>query len=198
MLSCDPMGFRHPGGVFRGRRACDGFTLVEVMVVVAIIGILAALAVAGLRKRANESNVAGAIVVVKSIAAAEEQYRALNQVYYDVPNASQWYPDLPPPNQKSSFWMAARGGGDSRSDDWYRLNPDIRQRVEFQFRADAGNPDEDPTPNMATAAITLPPVAPNEPWYLIQARADADGDTTFSYVAAASWTPKVVTINDGE
>ena len=40
-----------------------GFSLVELMVVVAIIGILAALGIAILSKRAKESNVANAIVV---------------------------------------------------------------------------------------------------------------------------------------
>lgn len=180
------------------RREKAGFTLVEVMVAVAIIGVLATLGIAGLRRHALQSNVAGGIVVVKSIAAAEEQYRALNQVYYDVPEPSQWYPSLPGPNQKRSFWMAARGGGDAMSNDWYRLAPDVRQPVEFQFRADAGNPNPDPQPLLATTAIGLPPVTPNEQWYIVQARADADGDSVFAYIAAASWTPQVVTVEDGE
>jgi len=175
-----------------------GFTLVEVMVAVAIIGVLATLGIAGLRRHALESNVAGGIVVLKSIAAAEEQYRALNQVYYDVPAASEWYPDLPAPNQKRSFWMAARGGGDARSNDWYRLGPDIRQPVEFQFRANAGSPNPDPAPTLATAAIGLPPVTPNEQWYIVEGRANADGDSVFAYVAAASWYPHVATADDGE
>jgi hypothetical protein len=94
--------------------------------------------------------------------------------------------------------MAARGAGDPKSDDWYRLGPDVRQEVEFSFRADAGNPGDDPGTDLATALITLPAAPPTEPWYLIQARADADGDSVFCYVAAASWSPEVVSVNDGE
>jgi len=183
--------------IMRARREA-GFTLVEVMVAVAIIGVLATLGIAGLRRHALQSNTAGGIVVLKAIAAAEEQYRALNQVYYDVPDASQWYPSLPGANKKRSFWMAARGGGDAKSNDWYRLAPDIRQPVEFQFRADAGNPNENPAPIMATAAIGLPPVPPNEQWFVVQGRADADGDSVYSYIATANWTPDVVTLDDGE
>jgi prepilin-type N-terminal cleavage/methylation domain-containing protein len=189
---------RRPGVPFRGRPLAAGFTLIEVMIVVAIIGILSALGIAAIRARALESNVPAAIVVVKTIAAAQEQYRALNQVYYDVPNGSQWYPDPPAQNTKRAFYMAARGAGDARSDDWYRLGPDVRQPVEFSFRADAGDPGADPGTDLATALITLPAVSPNEPWYLIQARADADGDSVFCYVAAASWSPEVVSVDDGE
>jgi prepilin-type N-terminal cleavage/methylation domain-containing protein len=178
------------------RRSGAGFTLVELMIVVAIIGIISALAVSLLWKRAYEASVPDAIVVMKTLAAAEEQYRALNQVYYDVPDGSQWYPTLSAENRKRSFWMATREANDSTSNDWYRLGPDIRQPVEFQFRVDAGIPGNDPKTNLGSAGITLPAENPVEIWYLVQARGRVEGGSNpLCHLALASWSSAVV--NDG-
>jgi prepilin-type N-terminal cleavage/methylation domain-containing protein len=176
----------------RGRSSA-GFTLVELMIVVAIIGIISALAVSLLWKRAYEASVPDAIVVMKTLAAAEEQYRALNQVYYDVPDASQWYPTLAAENRKRSFWMATRAANETRSNDWYRLGPDIRQRVEFQFRVDAGIPGDNPTPNLGSSEIKLPAANPVELWYLVQARGRVEGGSNpLCHLALASWSSEVV------
>lgn len=182
------------------RRASTGFTLVELMIVVAIIGVISALAVSLLWKRAYEASVPDAVVVMKTLAAAEEQYRALNQVYYDIPNASQWYPTLAAENKKRSFWMATRAANDTRSNDWYRLAPDIRQPVEFQFRVDAGIPGSDstngPTASLGSTGIKLPAEDPVEIWYLVQARGRVQGGSNpLCYLALASWSSAVA--NDG-
>jgi hypothetical protein len=143
-------------------------------------------------KRAYEASVPDAIVVMKTLAAAEEQYRALNQVYYDVPDGSQWYPTLAATNSKRSFWMATRAANDAKSNDWYRLGPDIRQPVEFQFRVDAGNPGDDPKASMGTTGITLPANNPVDIWYLVQARGRVEAaPNPLCYLALASWTPEV-------
>ena len=76
--------------------------------------------------------------------------------------------------------------------------------VTFGFKANAGLPTNaglpatTPTFEGELATVTPSSVAPDEPWYLIQARADADGDGTACMVAAASWSPDVVSVNDGE
>jgi general secretion pathway protein G len=170
-----------------------GFTLVEVMVVVVIIGIISALAVSMLYKRAYEASVPDAIVVMKTLGAAEEQYRALNQVYYDVPDGSQWYPTIAAVNQKRSFWMATRAANDAKSNDWYRLGPDIRQPVEFEFRVDAGNPGDDPKTDLGSTGIKLPAAPPVDIWYLVQARGRVEqGSSPLCYLALASWSSEVV------
>jgi type II secretory pathway pseudopilin PulG len=169
------------------------------MAVVAIVGVLATLGIAALRRNSRQSDVAEAIVVVKAIAAAQEQYRAVNQLYLNVSSPSTWYPrDVVPPNSKISFWKAAGDGGsvDDETARWRMLNPDIRQTVQFVFMANAGLPtDAIPQPPAGTLSA---PTNSTEPWYLIQAKADADADSQLCIVAAASWTPEVFTANDGE
>lgn len=164
------------------------------MIVILIIGIISALAVAMLYKRAYQASVPDAIVVMKTLAAAEEQYRALNQVYYDIPDASQWYPTIAAENQKRSFWMAGRTANDARSNDWYRLGPDIRQPVEFEFRVDAGLPGDSPAAmgSLGTAGIAAPAALPVDIWYLVQARGRVEGGSTpLCYLALPSWNAEV-------
>jgi prepilin-type N-terminal cleavage/methylation domain-containing protein len=184
----------------RARVRARGFTLAELMATVAIMGILAALAIGAFHRRAFESDVTSAKVVVKAIVAAEEHYRAENQLYYDVSSTGNagWYPmmDLPK-NAKVSFWRTALGStSDAETVKWRTLAPDIRQNVTFGFKANAGLPTDTPKYEDALASIPLPTMV--EPWYLVQARADADGDGIACMVAAASWTPEVFSVNDGE
>jgi prepilin-type N-terminal cleavage/methylation domain-containing protein len=190
----------------RRTRAVRGFSLVELMAVVTIIGILAALGIAVLSKRARESNVTNAIVVVKAIGVAQEIYRAQNQVYLNVSSSnSAWYPRATiRGNQRASFWNA---GADTETARWRRLAPDVRQPVQFGFLANAGlpsnSPDTAPSSFLATdfvGRVELPTGIGSdaEPWYLIQARADADNDSVPCGVIAVNWTPQILTFNDGE
>ena len=67
------------------RRATDsGFTLIELMVVVAVVAILGTLAVCSVRKYILASKTSEATEMIGAIKTAQEQYRAETFAYKDV------------------------------------------------------------------------------------------------------------------
>ena len=57
------------------RRQASGFTLIEVMVVIVILGVLAALIVPNVMGRGEKAKVDTTVITLKGVAAALDQYK---------------------------------------------------------------------------------------------------------------------------
>lgn len=125
----------------RGPASISGFTLIEIMVVIVILGVLAALIVPKVLERPDEARAIAAKSDIATIVQALKLYRLDNQRY---PTAEQGLaaliakPELTP---VPSNWKA--GGYLERlpKDPWGRpyvyLNPGVRGEIEvFSFGAD--------------------------------------------------------------
>ena len=125
----------------RQARAMRGFTLIEVMVVVAILGILAALIVPKLVGRSDEARVVAAKQDIGTLMQALKLYRLDNQRYPSGPqslNALVQKPtaDPVPPNWKEGGYLD-KLPNDPWGHPYQYLNPGVHGEIDvFSYGAD--------------------------------------------------------------
>jgi type II secretory pathway pseudopilin PulG len=165
------------------------------MVVVALVGILSAIGIASFRRQAAASKASEAASVIQAIRAAEEAYRGENQLYLDVSSSNDdWYPSKDfGPTVRS--WELKPGGHPDLTK-WQTLGARVTQPVLFGYLVNAGRAGATPPTLQLSDSPTLG--TPTDAWYVIQARADYDGDGVFCNAAATSWTSEVYIENEGE
>lgn len=172
-----------------------GFTLVELMVVVVLVGILASVGISYFRSEVAASKTSEAAAVIQAIRAAEEAYRAENQAYLDVSTDGAWYPS-------GSFGRTVRTweqkpGAHVDLARWQLLGPRVIQPVMFGYLVYAGAPGIKPSKTMFLSSS--PDFGtPTAPWYIIQARADADSNSVYCNAAATSFSTDVYFEGEGE
>ena len=174
------------------RRGTAGFTLTELMAVVAIVGILAVIGVASLHGQVFASKSVEAHAMIQSIRAAQERFRAESQGYLDVSSSmTAYYPDRP--NSQKRAWLRPTG---DNYDNWRLLNPTVTGPVRFGYAVKAGAPGTTP-PSLAVSGAPVFAQA-SEFWFVIQAAADFDEDEVQARCAATSFSTEVYCENEGE
>lgn len=178
-------------------RPSRGFTLVELLIVVAMVGVLAALAVVGYRQYLNVAHSGEAKMVLQGIRGAQEVYKAETLVYLSCSGTYlDWYPQngAAPSDKKHHFVQP----GHSDFACWQMLNVSTDGPVRFGYAVRAGAAAE-AIPAMGGEWAT-PPVwpVPTVPWYVIQATGDADGDSTYSLFVTSSFSGDIYAENETE
>ncbi len=178
-----------------------GFTLVELMIVVVIVGVLATLAVLGYRKMVTSSHVTEATSMTANIRVAQEAYHAETQTYAacmgaTAINGSTWYP------AKSVYglatgWGATCSGCQSGYDMSTVLPVHVDGPVLFGYQTIAGVAAASGVSIANNCNITSL-TSPTTDYYAIGAEADLDGNSsTTTDVCAFSWSNQIVVANEG-
>ena len=123
------------------RKRFSGFTLIEIMVVVVILGILAALIVPKVMSRPDDAKMIAALHDVGAIVQALKLYRLDNNAYPATDQGLQALVQRPtaqpiPPNWKSGGYLD-RLPKDPWGRDYQFLNPGLHGEIDvFSFGAD--------------------------------------------------------------
>lgn len=162
--------------------ACErGFTLVELMVVVAIVGVLATLATYGVRKYVLEAKKAEASSMLVQIRAAEEAYKDETFQYLGASSFDTWHPTSTPSDGKGS-WDSETTSMRTGVFDPLGVRPD--GPVTYSYAVVAGLAGGS-IPTIPTArTFTFP--TPTTPFYIAMAKGDLNGDGTFTYALTHS------------
>jgi prepilin-type N-terminal cleavage/methylation domain-containing protein len=177
-----------------------GFTLVELMVVVMIVGVLSILAVVGFRKLVGESRGAEAVYMVNAIKVAQESYHAETGSYANLsPSlcASTTCTALYPQASASVTlgdvkvgWGVACGGACNAGMDWSMLPVHVQGGVMYGYSTVAGSAGGTISFGSVTwpsgYTINVPTGSTPADWFAITGVGDEDMDTVPAVVFGSS------------
>ena len=162
----------------------------ELMIVVAIVGVLAVIAGVAYRKIVSSSRVAEATHMVQGIRAAQERYKAETNSYANISSSiTQLYPAATPGTFKTAWGAACTLCATS----WNTLAVKPDGPLEFGYATVAGPASLAPP---SFTFLTFP--APTAPWYVVQAQGDTDGNGVFCSVVGSSFTNALAIDKEGE
>lgn len=190
----------------RHRVLARGFTLIELLIVVAMIGVLAALAIAGYRKYIYGAGTAEATGMLGSIRTAQEGFKAETLSYLAVSGSaagdlSNLYPRAAAAlDDRKTGW----GGAGNNDANWALLNARPGGPVRFGYACIADLPGTAPptgalfgAPDPSWASAYGGGNSP-EPWFVAVAVGDRDDDGVFAVLQTSSLTTEVFVNEDTE
>lgn len=186
------------------RRFTRAFTLVELMIAVAIIAVLATLAVVGYRKLVNSSHTSEATHMIGAIRVAQETFHSETGQYANVSpgiTVGSLYPLANAPADTLTSWgMPCGVCADPQA--WNRLPVHSDGPVRFGYATVAGVAGTAP----AVPALTFESKVVNWPpannitsdWYIVTAMGDMDNNTIYCTMMGTSWDKQIFVDKEGE
>jgi prepilin-type N-terminal cleavage/methylation domain-containing protein len=182
----------------RQRASSRGFTLIETMVVVLIIGVLATLAVYGVRKYVMAAKTSEPMEIINSIRAAQEAYKdetfSYKPITGGVTGTFPFANAAATKNQK----LAWDSGTAATLGEWNELGVRPSSAVQFGYGCAAGKGTA--VPQQADIGISqslnYPATAPD--WYVVRAIADRDGNGVYAYFVGSNFTDGIYGENESE
>jgi type IV pilus assembly protein PilA len=153
----------------RRRAGARGFTLTEMMITVAMIGVLSALGLVSYRRYINLAQAAEAKTMILAIRGGQETYKSEMLQYLNVSSSiSTYYPNLSPNDTKYSWVYPPH----TDYPNWMLLNLNPDGPVRFGYACASGLGGNIMAPSdFTTNAPSMPPaLASGVPWYSIQAK----------------------------
>ncbi len=174
-----------------------GYTLVELMVVVAIIGVLATLAVYGVRKYVLSAKTAEPIEMINSVRASQESYKDETFGYLNVSAMTSYYP-FGSKDALANAKMAWSSGSSGEKLLWDQLGVSPSSAVQFGYACTAGKGAGVPTFGALGVERDLGYPAAATDWYVVRAAGDRDGDGALATFVGSNFTDQIYGENDTE
>lgn len=131
----------------QARRNPSGFTLIEVMVVVAILGILAAIIVPRIMDRPDEARIIKTKQDIRVMESALQLYRLDNFVYPSTDQGLEALVQKPAGSPEAKNWKSGgyleRLPKDAWGNEYQYLNPGVHGEVDIYSLGADGNPEGD-------------------------------------------------------
>jgi type IV pilus assembly protein PilA len=155
-------------------------TMVEMMITVAIVGVLATIGVVAYRRKVTSSKVTEATQMIENIRMAQDAYRAELGSYADVSASITSYYPAASPARFTTAWGGACGASCRANTEWSILTVQPHGPVQFGYATVAGTSAS--TPAIKGVSFTVNGTSVDlsalngQPWYVVSAACDTDGN----------------------
>jgi prepilin-type N-terminal cleavage/methylation domain-containing protein len=177
-----------------------GFTLVEMMTIVIIVGVLATLAVYSVRKYILSSKVGEATAMMASVKSAEEAFKGETFIYLDVSGSfdpGSFYPVTTPGAFKTQWGNSSPASFPK----WQTLGVHPDGPVAFTYAVVATGPNlaQPAMPTGLTKTGFGMPSTTTGWQYIAIAKADLDGNGgPYTWVVSHSYSSEIYVENEGQ
>jgi type IV pilus assembly protein PilA len=170
-----------------------GFTLAELLIGVAIVGVLASMALVSYRKYIDGARISEPIATLQAIRASQEQVRRETGHYFNVSTSNTYFPMNSGFGSKRVPWDGTEAKGHGDYDKWKALEVTAEGPMRFGYKANAGLPGGVPS----GIDYVQPPPTPTptiDEWFVLQAKGDPDQNGKYTQLLSVSFPNATQTV----